>query len=673
MRAKETYEQEMLIQATMRKSSSTNSAFLENPSLLRAIRANSLHKSDLLEEICTELIHGMTDPTTQEHYKTAAWESTLKDICKTRYHGCFPSDPFAEVDLFVDLPIHKQVLVIYHLILWKCEEDEILRDYIKSSLPGSWRMNCIGVDRDGNRFWYFKDHRLYIEQALSSDTISTRHSRSMKEPDHWEIHCETRHEWDDALQKWKSSTYAEEKALFAALNEQESQIEEALRIKAKSDKKYVAAAALPARKSTRIESKFIQELQLEQMRIEAEFRAIEESKRISQMVAAADQSPAKKTSGKETESDNHIAPSEQSPSKDLISEKERIAMEREIIQVERTMQRQQRQQRYQRREEVKQFPPFEPPAFNQSTNQPAKHDQPSVQEARAHQGSQRRSSAAGPSHSYYTSTSSSSLSSSSGASLSPSSSSASTSSSESYARQTAHKPSTRRTSTNQKSPAIHNDSTGSTTPRSRQRRPIPLSLANISMNQSHQVTFVSTSRAAPNLYPTRTLATSASVASPLLNSWSLPQQQQQQQQQQQHQQQHQPQDQQQQQSKSPSQLFQEIFLTPLVEDHRSMAFISDEMEGAEDVTESEHVEADVDGTGGVQSRKRSRPIRKNEIVCPFDTMDGFPPHVHITTPVARMRPPFHQSFPSIYTPSDIRRMVIDRPQSPSMEHSARMF
>ncbi|TPX37492.1 hypothetical protein SmJEL517_g00543 [Synchytrium microbalum] len=151
--------------------------------------------------------------------------------------------PIREGDDFFALPIRKKVELLHFLCEGLFDNPDRMRALLKDEEDDAveWRVEPIGYDAKGNKFWMFDDNRLYMEvtnktdksNKKSGDSAPARRGKagsssittdqppinSRSGNGSWQLVCLTPEDWQTFPDRFKNSKDQQEKALYTFLTE----------------------------------------------------------------------------------------------------------------------------------------------------------------------------------------------------------------------------------------------------------------------------------------------------------------------------------------------------------------------------------------------------------------------------------------------------------------------
>ncbi|CAG8501792.1 11713_t:CDS:10 [Paraglomus brasilianum] len=178
-----------------------------------------------------------------------------------------------------DLSLSTQLAILKDLTDWQWRDPKQFRSRLKNPDDvSSWRSEPVGQDAKGNKYWVFKDNRLYRElpQPSKRSTKATANGKAGRgkkndkkskpkveeeaqattESTGWETVCVTLQEWREFPRQWVKSRGKAEKELYRTLNEEI--LPEVLDyLEAKEKEKRRQEALANSRRSTRLAVKAI--------------------------------------------------------------------------------------------------------------------------------------------------------------------------------------------------------------------------------------------------------------------------------------------------------------------------------------------------------------------------------------------------------------------------------
>ena len=157
---------------------------------------------------------------------------------------------FSEEKKYDDLTVRERVGVLFGLCQWNISENEGLVEFANTKLePEDLRVQPIGQDAMGCKFWYFRDLRLYREVPPKRASKKGKAS-----PGVWEIVCSSADEWTLYCKRFEKSKNAAEKELFSVLRDDISPIVLGkLQAKQREEEKRMMYELMPKKRSTRLQ------------------------------------------------------------------------------------------------------------------------------------------------------------------------------------------------------------------------------------------------------------------------------------------------------------------------------------------------------------------------------------------------------------------------------------
>lgn len=119
-------------------------------------------------------------------------------------------DDFDIYTELVDLPVRNQVLLLHSLCYLRLEpetENCETRNVFRSECADSYRAEPLGEDSQRNSYWYFSGMRLYKDEFISEDERL------------WSVVCFNEEDWVTLSSEFETSRNANEKTLYANLQE----------------------------------------------------------------------------------------------------------------------------------------------------------------------------------------------------------------------------------------------------------------------------------------------------------------------------------------------------------------------------------------------------------------------------------------------------------------------
>lgn len=169
------------------------------------------------DEVSGFTIHDIVVPLLRGIYK--AQRSEILSDCYGKMlrrfirKKCLPismdlGDDFDIYTELVDLPVRNQVLLLHSLCYLRLEPElENCEVLFRSECADSYRAAPLGEDSKRNSYWYFSGLRLYKDEFISENERL------------WSVVCFNEEDWVRLSSKLETSRNANEKALYANLQE----------------------------------------------------------------------------------------------------------------------------------------------------------------------------------------------------------------------------------------------------------------------------------------------------------------------------------------------------------------------------------------------------------------------------------------------------------------------
>ncbi|ORX56020.1 hypothetical protein BCR36DRAFT_280672 [Piromyces finnis] len=192
---------------------------------------------------------------------------------------------------FFDLPIREKIMILYNLCEWQFENADNFRARITEEDQQTWRVDPIGYDQKGNKYWLFDDNRLYKElpeviakpkprkgkrRHRRDTTENLSNSPAMKQ-NRWQLVCLTSEDWNNFPKQFENSKYQIEKDFYEFVTTYIiPKVLDAL--KSKEKKRRLQEAIVHRKRSSRIQMKEIEKFEkerkaeLERLRKEEELK-----------------------------------------------------------------------------------------------------------------------------------------------------------------------------------------------------------------------------------------------------------------------------------------------------------------------------------------------------------------------------------------------------------------
>ncbi|KAL2915558.1 hypothetical protein HK105_204960 [Polyrhizophydium stewartii] len=177
---------------------------------------------------------------------------------------------------YKDLPLRTKVLILHSLCEWQFEKPENFRPVRETPEDEAveWRVDPVGYDRDGSKYYLFDDNRLFKVPCKEQSSTKKRRGRRAAEDedkndasqgfaDEWILVCRTASEWQTWPQQFKGSKNPDEKALYMYLTE--DVVPKVVKdIKTIDEKRRLEEAMLNRKRSSRLQIREIERMEREE-------------------------------------------------------------------------------------------------------------------------------------------------------------------------------------------------------------------------------------------------------------------------------------------------------------------------------------------------------------------------------------------------------------------------